>query len=56
MKSMELGGSLAIVGLGVALGVIAFVVEPLRFLLVFSLIITVIGGGIPFYKSLQQHR
>jgi hypothetical protein len=56
MKSRELGGSLAIVGIGVALGVIAFVYEPLRFLLVFSLIITVIGGGIPFYKSLQQHR
>jgi hypothetical protein len=54
MESKGLHGSLAIVGVGVALGVIAFVVEPLRFLLIFALFITVIGGGIPFYRSLQS--
>lgn len=54
MKGNQMGGSLAIVGVGVALGVIAFVVEPLRFLLVLALFITVIGGGIPFYRSLQS--
>ena len=48
-----MGGSLAIIGVGVALGVIAFAVESLRWLLIFALIITVIGGGIPFYKSLN---
>ncbi|CAN5673406.1 hypothetical protein BH24ACT2_BH24ACT2_12020 [soil metagenome] len=56
MESKGLHGSLAIVAVGVVLGIIAFVVEELRFLLVLSLLITVIGGGIPFYKSLQQHR
>ncbi len=54
MESKGLHGSLAIVGVGVALGVIGFVVEGLRFLLVLSLFVTVIGGGIPFYKSLQS--
>jgi len=54
MESKGLHGTLAIVGVGVALGVIAFVVEPLRFLLIFALLITVIGGGIPFFRSLQS--
>lgn len=49
-----MNGSLAIVGVGVVLGVIAFAVESLRWLLIFALIITVIGGGIPFYKSLNN--
>ncbi|HWH35131.1 MAG TPA: hypothetical protein VNT56_07400 [Acidimicrobiales bacterium] len=52
--SKDLNGSLAIVGVGVALGIIAFAVDSLRFLLVFALLITVIGGGIPFYNSLQS--
>jgi dolichol kinase len=50
----SLNGSLAIVAVGVVVGIIGFVVEPLRFLLIFALIITVLGGGIPFYKSLQS--
>ena len=49
-----MNGSLAIVGVGVALGVIAFAWEDARWLLIFALIITVIGGGIPFYKSLNN--
>lgn len=53
MESHGLKGSLAIVAIGVVIGVIAFAVEGLRFLLVLSLLVTVIGGGIPFYKSLN---
>lgn len=54
MKSRNLNGSLAIVGVGVAVGVLAFAVEGLKFLLVFALIITVLGGGIAFYKSMES--
>jgi hypothetical protein len=54
MESRGLHGSLAIVGVGVALGVVAFVVEELRLLLILALFIIVLGGGIPFYKSLQS--
>lgn len=54
MESKGLHGSLAIVGVGVLLGVIAFAVEGLRWLMVLALLITVIGGGIPFYKSLNS--
>lgn len=53
MLSKNLGGSLGIVAIGVILGIIAFVVDGLNFLLIPALIITVIGGGIPFYHSLQ---
>ncbi|MBW3580372.1 MAG: hypothetical protein KY447_03940 [Actinobacteria bacterium] len=53
MKNHTLNGTLAIVGIGVVLGVIAFAVEGLRWLLIPALFITVIGGGIPFYNSLQ---
>ena len=48
-----LNGSLAIVAIGVVLGVLAFAVDGLRWLLIPSLFVTVIGGGIPFYNSLQ---
>ena len=51
-KSMN--GSLAIVGIGVVVGVIGFAVESLRFLLIIALIILVVGFGIPFYNSLQS--
>jgi hypothetical protein len=54
MLSRNLGGSLAVVAVGVILGIIAFVVESLNFLLIPALIITVIGGGIPFFNSLQS--
>ncbi len=54
MLSRNLGGSLAVVAVGVILGILAFVVEGLNFLLIPALIITVIGGGIPFYHSLQS--
>ena len=52
---MEQGlkGTLAIVGIGVLLGVIAFAVDSLRWMLIPALFITVVGGGIPFYKSLN---
>ena len=52
---MEQGlkGTLAIVAIGVVIGVIAFAVDELRWLLIPSLFITVIGGGIPFFKSLN---
>ncbi len=52
---MEQGlkGTLAIVAIGVVLGVIAFAVDSLRWMLIPALFITVIGGGIPFYKSLN---
>lgn len=53
MLSKNLGGSLAIVAVGVILGIIGFVVESLNILLIPALIITVIGGGIPFYQSMQ---
>ncbi len=54
MKSRNLNGALAIVGVGVAVGVLAFAVEGLKFLLVLALIITVLGGGIAFYKSMES--
>lgn len=50
----KLNGSLAIVGVGVVVGVIGFAVESLRFLLIIALIILVVGFGIPFYNSLQS--
>ena len=53
MLSRNLGGSLAVVAVGVILGIIGFVVDGFTFLLIPALIITVIGGGIPFYNSLQ---
>lgn len=56
MKSKNLGGSLAIVAVGVVLGIIAFVVSSLNFLLIPAMLIIVLGGGIPFYNSLQQGR
>ncbi len=52
MLSRNLGGSLGIVAVGVILGIIGFA-AGLNFLLIPALIITVIGGGIPFYQSLQ---
>lgn len=54
MLNKNLGGSLGIVAIGVVLGIIGFVVESLNFLLIPALIVTVIGGGIPFYNSLQS--
>jgi hypothetical protein len=54
MKSRNLNGSLAIVAVGVVVGIIAFAVEGLRFLLVLALLITVLGGGIAFYKSMEN--
>lgn len=48
-----LNGALAIVAVGVVLGVIAFAVEGLRWLLIPALFVAVLGGGIPFYKSLN---
>ncbi|MDQ3306452.1 MAG: hypothetical protein M3535_10870 [Actinomycetota bacterium] len=51
--SKNLGGSLAIVAVGVILGIIGFVWGP-SFLLIFALILTVLGGGIPFFHSLQS--
>ncbi|MDP9420596.1 MAG: hypothetical protein M3P53_10695 [Actinomycetota bacterium] len=51
--NQSLNGTLAIVAVGVVLGVIAFAVEGLRWLLIPALFVTVIGGGIPFYKSLN---
>ena len=54
MKSRNLNGSLAIVGVGVAVGVLAFAVEGLKVLLVLALLITVLGGGIAFYKSMES--
>jgi hypothetical protein len=49
----SLNGSLAIVAVGVILGIIGFVWGP-SFLLIFALILTVLGGGIPFFHSLQS--
>ncbi len=53
LMKQSLNGTLAIVAVGVVLGVIAFAVEGLRWLLIPALFVTVIGGGIPFYKSLN---
>jgi hypothetical protein len=54
MEENGLKGSLAIVAVGVAIGLIGFAVEPLRFLLIISLLITVLGGGIAFYAAMQE--
>lgn len=53
-KSRSLNGSLAIVAVGVVVGLIGFAVESLRFLLIVALFITVLGGGIAFYKSMEK--
>lgn len=53
MKSRNLNGSLAIVGVGVAIGVLAFAWD-VKVFLVLALIITVLGGGIAFYKSMES--
>lgn len=49
-----LNGSLAIVAVGVIIGLVGFAVEPLRWLLIIALLVTVLGGGIAFYASMQQ--
>ncbi len=54
MKSRSLNGSLAIVAVGVVLMVVGFVYEPVRFLLIFALLIGVVGGGVAFFGSLQS--
>lgn len=48
----NLNGSLAIVGVGVAVGVLAFAVD-VKWLLIIALVICVLGGGIAFYKSMN---
>lgn len=54
MKGKDLNGSLGIVAVGVVLMVLGFVYEPLRFLLIFALLIGVIGAGVAFFGSLQS--
>ena len=49
----NLNGSLAIVGVGVAVGVLAFAIDGLKWLLIVALVICVLGGGIAFYKSMN---
>lgn len=54
MEENGLKGSLAIVAVGVIIGLVGFAVESLRFLLIISLLITVLGGGIAFYAAMQE--
>lgn len=54
MEENGLKGSLAIVGVGVGVGLIGYAFEPLRFLLIVALLITVLGGGVAFYASMQE--
>ncbi len=54
MEQKGLNGSLAIVAVGVIIGLVGFAVESLRFLLIIALLITVLGGGIAFYTAMQE--
>ena len=54
MAEKGMNGSLAIVAVGVIIGLIGFAVESLRFLLIIALFVTVLGGGIAFYTAMQE--
>lgn len=54
MEKNGLKGSLAIVAVGVLIGLIGYAFEPLRFLLIIALLVTVLGGGAAFYASMQE--
>jgi hypothetical protein len=54
MEENGLKGSLAIVAVGVLIGLIGYAFEPLRFLLIIALLVTVLGGGAAFYASMQE--